>query len=415
MLDLPFLHELKSLNTEKSADPFRLFRTKSWERLFEAKKHPLRYIPLKGLYESTFKKTTHSLLDKSTFIEAILPECLHSHLVFVDGHFSALLSDVTALPLLIVPLEEAMRTHSGFLQGQFSKSSKEESDPFAHLNLALHNEGVFAYLPPKNVCSAPLQCLYLSTNEHPVVSAPRLHLVLGLLSQMQCIVTTRSLTESVHFTLPATELFLEEGASLDLFQTLDTLPTWHFETVRATVKKNAKLNIVNLTLGGKAVRQSYQVQLKGENSEATLSGLALLQKNRIHHIHAVIDHEAPHTRSLQKFKNVLKDHSQAYFEGKILVRPEAQKTEGYQLNNNLLLSQGAIARTKPSLEIFADDVKASHGATISQLDDKQLLYLKTRGIDAASAATLLTRGFCREILEKIPYALLLKNFDGRDS
>lgn len=166
-----------------------------------------------------------------------------------------------------------------------------------------------------------------------------------------------------------------------------------------------------MNLGGKAVRQSYCIQLKGENSEVNLSGLWMLDGNRTAHTHAIVDHEAPRTRSMQRFKGVLNDHSQSSFEGKILVRAEAQKTEAYQLNNNLILSQGSIANSKPNLEVFADDVKASHGATVSQLEEEQLFYLSTRGIDPILARRLLIGGFCREMIDKISYDSLLKKWN----
>src|SRR5262249_47004993 len=129
------------------------------------------------------------------------------------------------------------------------------------------------------------------------------------------------------------------------------------------------------------------------------------------HTHAIVEHQAPHTTSMQRFKGVLNGHSQSSFEGKILVHPEAQKTQAYQLNNNLLLSRGAIAQSKPNLEVFADDVKASHGATFSQLERDKLFYLNTRGIDFNLARRLLIWGFCREMIEGIPYHSLLRKWN----
>lgn len=417
MLDSSFLQALKSMSEEDAAGPLQPYRRKSWESLFKETKEPLHHLPLKALYGCSFKKRTSAPLTKSVFADRILPECRHSHLVFVDGHFSPLLSDITAFPsqAVLLPLEDALQTHGGFLHGQFTKTMKGEIDPFAHLNIALHRKGVFFYLPPKTVLPSALQCIHLMTASEPIVVCPRMHFVLGALSQMRCIMTAHSLTEAPHLALPTTELFLEESAHLDFFQVMDEPATWHFETTRATLKKNARLHAVHLTLGGKAARQSYHVQLKGKGSTVDLSGLAMLQHNLSHHTHALIDHEAPHTSSLQKFKIALKDHSRSHFEGKILVRPEAQKTEGYQLIHHLLLNQGPIAKARPSLEIFADDVKASHGATVSTLDEEQLLYLRMRGIDAIRATQLLTRSFCREIVQKIPYDRLLKKFEWGDA
>jgi Fe-S cluster assembly protein SufD len=148
-------------------------------------------------------------------------------------------------------------------------------------------------------------------------------------------------------------------------------------------------------------RHSLRVHIQGENADALLQGLWHQKKSSQTHTHVFVEHAAPHAKSLQKFKGVLKDTAQSSFEGKIFVRPEAQKTEAYQLNQNLLLSDAAIANAKPNLEVFADDVKASHGATFSQVDDEQLFYLKSRGLSPEAASRLLIRGFMQEMIDQI--------------
>ncbi len=404
-------HLQRHFEEELQADALTPFRKSCWQRLSEiglpTKSHEaFRYVPLREFYLSSFKKGEVEEIDKALFAGDILPECAHSHIVFIDGRFSPEWSDVSALPpqTVLLPLDAALRTHGSFLQSHLTRFLKEEKDPFAFANFALHPKGIFVYLPPKIEMAHPVQCLYIATGDEPHLIAPRLHIALGPQSSMRLIVTSKQLRgDAPHFIVPMTEISLEDGASLDILNLIDTMPAWHFETMRAVLKKNARLNSLSVTFGGKAVRQSYRVQLKGENSEANLNGLWMLERNRTAHTHAIVEHEAPHTRSMQHFKGVLGGHSQSSFEGKILVRPEAQKTEAYQLNNNLILSPGAIANSKPNLEVFADDVKASHGATVSQLDDDQLFYLRARGIDTSLARRLLIGGFCREMIGKIPY------------
>lgn len=410
---------LKSLEGQLSfgEGPLHPFRQKAMQRLLEMgmptrADEAFRYVPLREFYLSSFSKP--KVETKPLFADAILPECAHSYIVFIDGKLSLERSDITGLPssILISPLDEALQTHGGFLQSGFNRTLKEEKDPFAYLNLALHGQGAFVYLPPKVEAAAPLQCLYLSTSDAPQLTAPRFHLALGAHSSLHCIHTHVELVKGIsHFSLPLTEVALEEGAHLDLLSIIDPGAAWHFETFRASLKKNAVLNSLSVTFGGKAVRQSYRVQLKGENSEANLNGLLSLNGSCTAHTHAIVEHEAPHTRSMQKFKGILDDHSQSSFEGKILVRPEAQKTQAYQLNNNLILGQGAVANSKPNLEIFADDVKASHGATISQLDEDQLFYLRTRGIGSDLARQLLIGSFYREMIGKIPYTSVLRKLN----
>lgn len=396
------------------------FRDKAWYLLSKmglpSKSHEaFRYVTLREFYLSSFETSACELIGKFLFSESILPECEHSHIIFVNGHFSPELSDITALPpqTALLSLDKALRTHSSFLQSRLSRSLKEEKDPFALLNLALQSEGAFVYVPPKLETAVPLQCLHVLTGDVPQLISPRLHLVLGSNSSMRCILTTHQVSKDVsHCVLPTAEISLEDGANLDILNLIDTMPAWHFETLRAQLKKNAKLNSLSVHFGGKVVRQSYLVQLKGENSEVNLNGLWMLDGRRTAHTHAIVEHEAPHTRSMQRFKGVLGDTAKSSFEGKILVRPEAQKTEAYQINNNLILSQGAIANSKPNLEVFADDVKASHGATVSQLDDEQLFYLSARGIDLFSAKHLLIGGFCREMIDRIPYHSFLQKMKG---
>jgi Fe-S cluster assembly protein SufD len=403
--------------SHQGKDAFKSLREKSWQRLLELglpdKSHEaFRYVSLRELYPLSFGFPNPKLIDKSLFFDAILPECKHSHLIFIDGRFSPDLSDISALPpqTLLLPLDEAIQSHASFLQHHFSFSIKEESDPFTLVNFALHANGVFFYLPPKLEATSPVQSLHLFTGSEPIIACPRLYLTAGAQSRLHWInISHHFQSGASHLILPATEISLEDGASLDLLNVVDEAQgTWHLESVRANLKKNARFRSLHFTFGAKAVRQSYRVHLKGENSEADLKGLWMLSKNRTAHTHAVVEHEAPYTRSMQLFKGVLSDASQSSFEGQILVQPEAQKTEAYQLNNNLILSRGAVANCKPNLEIFADDVKASHGATVSQLDQEQLFYLTTRGIDPNCAKRLLIGGFCREIIERIPYDLLLQ-------
>jgi Fe-S cluster assembly protein SufD len=165
--------------------------------------------------------------------------------------------------------------------------------------------------------------------------------------------------------------------------------------------------VVSVTDGAASVRQDFQVALKGENGEAFLNGVWMLKEKREAHVHVIVDHQAPNCHSNQMFKGVLDDNSRSSFEGKILVRSEAQKTDAYQLNNNLLLSNACLAQSKPNLEIFADDVKASHGSTVGQLNKEQLMYMRMRGIPEKEARALLVFGFMEQIIEMITIPSIL--------
>jgi Fe-S cluster assembly protein SufD len=199
------------------------------------------------------------------------------------------------------------------------------------------------------------------------------------------------------------DVSLDENAAFTHTQTVfGHIDHWFFDAFRATLKKHSRLQCHMATSGSKTVRHSYKVALNGENAEADLKGIWMLSGRRQSHVHVQMEHHAPECRSMQLFKGINADASQSSFEGKILVQPEAQRTQAYQLNNNMLLGEYALANSKPNLEIFADDVKASHGATVAKLDPSQLFYLKTRGLSEPLAKALLLQGFCREIIDAIP-------------
>ena len=203
------------------------------------------------------------------------------------------------------------------------------------------------------------------------------------------------------------DVFLEEKASFShVFSNENPCSSWGFSSFRATLKKESRLNSSFITFGSPGFRRDYFISLVGEGSEAHLKGLTVLGDRAQSHVNIHMDHSAPSCLSRQLFKNVLAAQSISSFTGKIYVSRAAQKTEAYQLNKNLLLSDQATANTKPNLEIFADDVKASHGATVSQLDEEQIFYLRTRGVSLPTARSLLTIGFCQEILDMVEIASL---------
>jgi Fe-S cluster assembly protein SufD len=323
----------------------------------------------------------------------ILPECKENYIVFIDGHFDPALS---RMGIKALPMHEAMRTYGHFLRTRFSKALDAEADPFALFNLAFHPAGAFLYLPPKAVLG-PMQVLFFSTQTKSTV-LPRLHIFAGAYSTAKIIVTNLDAKETLSF--PAIDIALEEGANVRLEQVAEANAlAWNLFSLRATLKKDSRFSHLQWNKGKGVVRSDIRVWLQGEGAETDLQGVWMLKDKAQAHAQVRVDHEAPHCQSMQKFKGVLSDLSQSSFEGKIYVQPEAQKTQAYQLNKNLLLSPHVIAHAKPNLEIFADDVKASHGATVAHLDDELLFYLKSRGISEAQAKSLLVEGFCREVLD----------------
>jgi Fe-S cluster assembly protein SufD len=381
-------------------------RDKAWDHFLELglpdkSADAFKYVPLKRLYD--IKLSIKAAAVSKEMIEPyILSEALESYIVFANGRFCKELSKIPS-KLVILPLQEALKTYGPFLQGRLSKSIKDETDPFAVLNLALQQEGVFCYLPPKQQLENPLQIIHVgpgASSYHPA----RLHFFCSRESELKTISTI--IGDGVHHI--SMDAALEEQACFSHVQTSNGEIV--LNDFRATLKSNATLKHLALTTKGLLNRNRLKLTLLGDNASALLQGLWNLSENHQCHTNVHVEHVSPNCHSLQKFKGVLQKHSQSSFEGKIYVHPEAQKTEAYQLNHNLLLSDAAVANAKPNLEIFADDVKASHGATMSEVDEEQLFYLQSRGLTKESARTLLVRGFIQEMLDQIPYASVRDGF-----
>jgi Fe-S cluster assembly protein SufD len=400
------------------SDELKQIRDAAWEHYLSLglptkQNEAYRYIKLRHLFSQSHSLASDCELDRDQIEALIYPECKESVLVFVNGYYNSRLSCVDALPSKVVvsSLQDSMKTFGVFLRNTWSKSLKEERDPFATLNSALHPRGTFVYVPPKCIVEVPLQILQISATTEPFqVTMPRVLVFAGAHSQVEIISVQKNIGAGGCFINQTTEVALEEGAHVHYSQVLcDEHPQgWHFDAFRATLKKNSSLTTVCATQGSMAVRNDCKIVLAGENAEALLNGVWMLDERKEAHVNVLIDHQAPYCRSHQLFKGVLSDFSRSSFEGKIMVRQAAQKTEAFQLNNNLLLSDHAHAYSKPNLEIFADDVKASHGATVGQLDPEQLFYMKTRGVSEQRAKNLLTSGFCEQVVEKFQLETLSK-------
>jgi len=395
----------------KGEEELKRVRTKARDLYLEkglpTRKHEnYRTVKLRSLYSLECHLAEKKTFSKKEIASYILPECDRSHLVFINGFFVPELSNRDALPegIVLTTLSEAMQSYGTLLNNHWARLLKEEPDSFALLNLALHPQGAFLYAPPKTVVETPIQILHLiQSDQGAILSAPRLNVFLGNQAQLNFIHTQHILSDSPSFCNQVFEFDLGEDAHLQFTQLLIEEPakSFHFDFIRSTLKKNATFKTVSVTQGSAGTRNDYRVSLCGENSEALLNGLAILEEKREAHTNIWIEHQAPHCRSYQLFKSVLYDTSRFGFEGKILVRKPAQKTEAFQLNNNLLMSDHAHVDSKPNLEIFADDVKASHGATVGQLDAEQLFYMRSRGFSQDQAKQILVNGFSQQILDLI--------------
>ena len=392
------------------------FREKAWDHFLELglpnrSNDVFRYIKLRNLYSKALSLAKKLPITKDIVEKNLLPECRNSTLVFVNGHFSKEFSRLENIDQVgVYPLPEAAKAFSALFNNQLSLSIKEETDPFVVLNTSLHPLGAFIYIGPKQRVGHPIQILNIFACPENMLLLPRLQVFAGKESQADFYSTHAFLEESQAFVNQSTQFTLEEAAKVTYTQvsTEQSDQTWFFDSTRAHLKRDSHFKTLAITNGGGTVRYDYKATLAGENAEALLNGVWMLNDRNEAHVHVLMEHQAPHCRSMQLYKGVLNDVSQSSFEGKILVRQAAQKTEAFQLNNNLLLSEGAITNSKPNLEIFADDVKASHGATVGQLDQEQLFYMKTRGFTHEQAQNLLVYGYCQEVIQQITLPSLLE-------
>lgn len=334
-------------------------------------------------------------------------------LVFIDGHFSAALSE-TGSPisgLNITSLDDPKAAAPAWAQTLLKSESSWDSDTFKALNTAFLNDGVVIEIEDGVKIDQPLQLLFVSTRQpQPVACHPRILVRLGKHARATLVESWHGLAEAANFSNSYVQIELDEYAELEHLRLQQEGPDeFHVSRVSVSQYAQSRYLVHTLNLGGRWVRNDIYTQLQAPEAETTFNGLYLASGRQHVDNHTRIDHLAPNTRSDELFRGIIDGHAHAVFNGKVLVAKHAQKTDAAQANNNLLLSRTAEIDTKPELEIYADDVKCSHGATIGQLDEQALFYLRSRGIDLESARGILTSAFAFAVLERIA-APALRNY-----
>ena len=291
--------------------------------------------------------------------------------------------------------------------------ASDKHNPFTALNTCFLSDGGYLVVPDGMVVERPIVIFYLSNaGNNPSVSHPRSLIVIG--KNARATVVERYIGEGTYFTNAVTEISLAEGAILDHVKVQDESATaYHIANTQIVLAAKSNFTSHFLSLGGSLVRNEVRVRFDGEHAEATVNGLYLA--NRTQHIDnfTVIDHAKPNCASHELYKGILGDRAHGVFNGKILVRKDAQKTDAKQTNKVLLLSDDATINTKPQLEIFADDVKCTHGATIGQLDANKLFYLQSRGIPLDAARRLLTFAFANDVVNRLKIESLREELEAR--
>ena len=330
--------------------------------------------------------------------------------VVVNGRYSPELSRVSGLPRgvtagsLGAAINSELQADREIVQRYVGQLADFNTRAFAALNTAFLEDGAYIHVPDGLVLDQPVQILFVSSNDTAAstVSYPRCLIVLGDRSQARVVETYIAATDAVYLTNAVTEVFVAEGAILDHYKVQqESERAFHVGSMHVHAARSATFSSHSFSLGGRFVRNDALATLDGEGAEVTLNGLYLADGDRLVDNHTTIDHARPHCPSHEVYKGIMGGRARAVFNGKIIVRPDAQKTDAKQTNRALLLSDDALINTKPQLEIFADDVKCTHGAAIGQLDEDALFYLRARGLTYYEARDMLIHAFAGEILERV--------------
>jgi len=365
-----------------------------------------KYTDLTPLLKQNFSYPVKQPDIRSTDIYGYeIPGLTENTLVFINGHFFESLSTIqkSSNKIIISPLQQLLQNGNRFIHTHLAKYADYHKEIFTALNTAFIQDGVFIYIPAEIHLEKPIQILNISDPQGiPFQSFHRNLIVTERGSQLTVIERQHHISQGTYLHNTVTEIVVGENAHIT-YITLQDESRDSFLIKRTQVKSNkdSRFNHFAVDLGGKIVRNDLGISLNGENSETHLFGFYLASGNQHVDNHTSIDHLQPHCESNELYKGILNDRGRGVFSGTIYVARNAQKTNAFQSNRSLLLSDEAEVDSKPQLKIFADDVKCTHGATIGQIDEEAVFYLQQRGISKADAYTLLRSAFAGEIIENI--------------
>ena len=321
--------------------------------------------------------------------------------VFVNGRHAPELSGNNFGAAVVASLPKALGDHSMAIEAHLGRIAGFEKSSFSALNTAFLEDGVFVLVPRGAVVEEPIHLVFLSEADgEPSVSNPRVLILAEANSQARIIES--HLGRGTYFSNAVTEIACGDGAVLEHYKLQrESVSAFHVQTLAAAQGRAARFDSHNFCLGAALARTDIDVLFQAEGGECSLNGLFVTAGTQHIDNHTLVDHAKPHCTSRQFYKGILDGKSRGVFHGKVIVRPDAQKTDAIQTNKNLLLSREALVNSTPALEILADDVKCKHGSTIGQLDAAALFYLRARGIAEEDARAMLTYGFAADLASRI--------------
>jgi Fe-S cluster assembly protein SufD len=388
----PWLRELRERAAARFSElGFPTVRQEEW-----------RFTNVTPIAETAFRLAGNAPVNAEENVARVAIPDAAARIVLLNGHFAPELSDLARLPAgtVVRSLAEAIR--SGAPEVAHLAQMPWERAPFVALNTAFLEDGALVVIPPRALLDRAIQIVSLNGGEGKAMAHPRALVVMGPASEAKIAQTFLGVAGEAHFTNPVTEVVVGDGAVLDLYtDQRETDLAYHVASVHACIERAGTFRTRTISLGGRLLRNDTVAVLAGEGAHATLDGVYLVDGERLIDNHTTIDHVMPNCTSHELYKGILDGKARAVFNGRIIVRLDAQKTDSKQTNRALLLSDEAQVNSNPQLEIFADDVKCTHGAAIGQLDDEALFYLQARGLTPRDARDLLIHAYAGEVLEGI--------------
>lgn len=368
------------------------------------KQEDWRFTNLKKLKKTKF-------VHPSPLNETPLPEDKIQSYIFDDAHNlifvnSNLQTDVNTIEfpddVVIKNLSEILDNNSNEIASGFGKILEYSNHPFAAQNTSEMKNGFYIHIPNNIEIEKPMQVLWVITEDQPIQSFPRVFIHCGKSTRISVVEQFVTLSSVPAFTNAVTEIQMDTHAQVDYIRIQNEGESvFHISGLGVHQEANSRFTGNTITFGGNLTRNDVDIHLNGIHAECSLNGLYTMHTNEQVDNHTKIYHNAPHTSSRENYNGIATDHAQGVFDGKIIVKKEAVKTDSIQTNRNILLSDKAGVNSNPCLEIYTDDVKCKHGSTTGQLDEDAIFYLQTRGIDPMTAQSLLLTGFAGEILDEI--------------
>jgi Fe-S cluster assembly protein SufD len=371
---------------------------------------PIAKLPFKPVFETKIDGLTTDSLVQFPF--AKLPG---TRLVFVNGHYAAELSTTPAQPdgIKASNLAAALTSDSALIEKHLGRYVRTEDNAFAALNNAFFQDGGFIYVPARQAITEPVQFLFINTSkEAGATTHPRNLVIVEREAKATLIESYVTLASTPTFTNAVTEFALGDNSVVEHCKFQDeSASAFHIAALHSHLGRSVTFSSHSIATGARLSRNNIRTTLDGEGIEAVLNGVYITNGDQLADHHMIVDHAKPRCASHEYFNGILAGKSKGVFHGRILVRPDAQKTDAKQTNKNLLLSDEATADAKPQLEIYADDVKCTHGATIGQLNEDSIYYLRSRGIGLETARRMLIHAFAGEIIDRVKHDALREELD----